>query len=241
MARQGYSTVFNLDEYDLVDLTHFLDEAVPCWEGGCGFSQAVTLDYSEGCRVHSLSMRAGIGTHMDAPRHFYSEGPGLDQLKLETLIVPVCVVDVRRQAEADYLIHVDDIHAFEAVYGKISQGCFVIGLTGWGQYWHDPRQYRNADEAAQLHFPGFSPEAAQLLLTRKIVGIGIDTLSPDGGNTAFPVHHLVLGAGCYIVENLAYCEQLPAMGAHISLLPLNVRDGTESPLRAIAAVPKAKV
>ncbi|ODN42164.1 cyclase family protein [Piscirickettsia litoralis] len=229
--------MFDLDKYHLIDLTHFLDEKTPCWEGGCGFSMSMTLDYPEGCRVHSLAMNAGIGTHLDAPRHFCEQGESIDQLKLEKLIAPVIVLDVRKQAEADYLIHMDDIHAFEAQYGQIAEGCFAIGLTGWGQYWHDQNRYRNVDEQEQMHFPGFSLDAAKLLLERKIVGIGIDTLSPDGGNTQFPVHHLILGAGCYIVENLAYCEQLPVTGAYASLLPLNLRDGTESPIRAVAAVP----
>ena len=55
-----------------------------------------------------------------------------------------------------------------------------------------------------MHFPGFSTELAKVLVEmRGVVGIGIDTLSPDRGiSTDFGVHQTILSAGCYIIENM---------------------------------------
>jgi kynurenine formamidase len=87
-----------------------------------------------------------------------------------------------------------------------------------------------------MHFPGFSAGAADFLLERKIVGIGIDTLSPDGSNVGFPVHEKILGAGMYIVENLVNLALLPANGAFVILFPQKAAHGTESSIRAAALI-----
>ena len=72
------------------------------------------------------------------------------------------------------------------------------------------------------------------LAEKNIVGIGIDTLSPDGSNMSFPVHHKILGAGKYIIENLCHLEKLPAVGARVMALPLKIKNGSEAPCRVIA-------
>ena len=75
-----------------------------------------------------------------------------------------------------------------------------------------------------------------MLLERGITGIGTDTLSVDTGLQEFPVHRAVLGAGKYLVENIANAKQLPATGAKILILPMKIKDGTEAPIRLIALV-----
>ena len=58
-----------------------------------------------------------------------------------------------------------------------------------------------------MHFPAFSAASAELLLKRNVAGIAIDTLSPDCLDPDFTVHTLILGAGKYIIENIADCSQ----------------------------------
>ncbi len=94
--------------------------------------------------------------------------------------------------------------------------------------WHTPEKYRN-----QLQFPSISIEAALLLLERKIVGLGIDTLSPDTPSSGYPVHQAILGAGLYLVENVANAHLLPTVGAFSLALPLSIQGGTESPMRFV--------
>jgi kynurenine formamidase len=43
----------------------------------------------------------------------------------------------------------------------------------WGK---TPERYVNLDAAQVMHFPGYSKAAAELLVHRDVVGIGIDTL-----------------------------------------------------------------
>lgn len=72
------------------------------------------------------------------------------------------------------------------------------------------------------------------------MGLGIDTLSPDTRDSGFPVHQLVLGAGKYIIENIANAKKLPTTGCCIIALPIKIQHGTESPIRLVGIRSKEK-
>ncbi len=218
----------------IIDLTHLLNGDIPTWNGTCGFHSEIKMDYPKGCRVQQYKMHAGVGTHMDAPSHFYKDGKHIADMPLEQLIVPGHVIDVTKRRAPDLLISPADLKAYEEKHGKIEKNSLVIGYTGWGAFWNDTTRYRNADAKGKMHFPGFSKKAAEFLLERDIAGLGIDTLSPDGSNHGFPVHELILGAGKYILENLTNLDKLPPKGALCLALPIKVDQGTEAAVRAVA-------
>lgn len=223
----------------LIDLSHTLHQAIPSWNGSCGFTQSIMVDYPQaGVRVHEIAMEAGIGTHIDAPAHFKSGAQTVDQIPLEHCIAPLYMISVADRAHADYDLTIADIESFEKKDGRIASGSFVFVHTGWDRYWHDPAAYRNADAHGHKHFPGVSVEAVQLLIERGIIGLGIDTLSPDGSHQDFPVHHLLFDNEIMIAENLTGGQLLPPTGAVIVILPLKIEQGTESPVRAIALLQK---
>ena len=224
--------------FDVIDLTHPLSATSPSWDGSCGFQHELTLDYKT-CttpvkfRVQTIKMHAGIGTHIDAPAHCFPGGKTIDALTLDELIAPCVVIDVSKQAHESYQCSSDDVHAFERKYGKIPKGTFVIVRTGWDKFWQEPEQYRN-----DLKFPSVSIEAANLFLERDIVGLGIDTFSADTENSGYPVHQAILGAGKYLVENIAHADKLPPVGSFTMALPILTEGGTEAPMRLIALLMK---
>jgi len=228
------------DSFDLIDLTHTIDKDIPTWDGERGFSEHIDASYEQGCCLKRYCMEAGIGTHMDAPQHFIKGALHVGQIKLEHLFVPAYVVDVSQKVKSDddYNITVEDMRAFEKKYEPIQENTLVLAYTGWGARWPDMQKYRNADKEGNMHFPGFSVDAGQYLLEKKVVGIGIDTFSPDGSNYNFPLHTAFLGAGKYLIENVANLEKVPPVGAYIVALPLKIKGGTESPARIMALVPK---
>ena len=126
---------------------------------------------------------------------------------------------------------------FEKIHGKIPEGSLVLAHTGWDQFWNSPDQYRNVDALGRMHFPGFSEKAACFLLERKIVGLGMDTLSPDGSDNgkgaAFAVHKKILGAKKYIIENVANLEQMDPVGSFALALPPRSCGATESTIRLV--------
>ena len=218
-----------------IDLTQSLKPGIPDWVGCCGseLHEHMSVD-SHGVQVQSMKTPLGIGTHMDAPCHFIQGGRDIAALSIEELILPAVVIDVREHVHPDYFISVEDIKSVEKQHGSIAPNNLVLGLTGWSQYWDNPDKYRGEDENGHKHFPGFSEEAIVYLLEKDIAGIGIDTLSPDGSYHSFPGHHLLLGAGKYIIENLTNLDKLPATGSVITALPIKIEGGSEAPCRVVA-------
>lgn len=232
----------HFSSYTLIDLTHPLDSKIPTWDGSCGFKNLMTADYSESLthtkfQLQCLEMNAGVGTHMDAPSHCIEGGINIADIALKQLVLPLIVIDVSAYSHANYEIDVNDLITFEKKYGTIPSGALIIGYTGWSHHWNNPIQYRHADEKGQVRFPSFNHRAAEVLLDRGVSGIAIDTLSPDLGIEGyFPVHELFLGAGKYLIENVANAHLLPPIGAYGVVLPLKVSGAGEAPVRFIAFV-----
>jgi len=74
-----------------------------------------------------------------------------------------------------------------------------------------------------------------LLIARRVSGIGCDTLSTDyGASEDFAVHHLVLGAGLYQLENLADLREVPEAGAFLMVAPIKLEGGSGGAVRVFA-------
>lgn len=224
--------------YRMIDLTHTLDEKTPTWSGRCGFHAHLCKDYPEGCRVMRYDVNGGTGTHLDAPVHFIRDAADVAELPVEQLIGPLCVLHLDVGDNADYQVSCDDLRRYEAAHGRLPSGSLVVAHTGWAERWRDPTAYRNEDAQGVMHFPTLSKAAAEYLLEAKIAGIGIDTLSPDGCTSDFPVHHLLLGHGIYIIENLTNLAKVPSSGAYAIALPPKIAGAPEAPCRVIALVPQ---
>lgn len=220
--------------WELIDLTHTLTAEVPNWDGDCGFRCKVCTDYAD-CspdtpfRIQSVEMKAGIGTHMDAPAHCFAGNQTIDKLELEQFLGPCCVIDMKTMDDETSCLQEEDVLRFEKQFGGIPKDSIVLVRTGWAKYWDNPNRYRN-----NLVFPTVSKEAAELLVDRGIKGLGIDTISPDRLEDGFPVHHTILGAGGFLIENVANLDRLSPTGYTLMVLPIKIGDGTEAPVRMVA-------
>ncbi len=180
---------------------------------------------------------------MDSPIHFAQGMPTIDQIPVQKLVAPAVVVDVIAAAAKarDYLISARDLRAWETKNGAIPAGSIVIFRTGWGKYYPDRKQYLGSDvpgDIEHLHFPGLAKDTAELLVQRKIDGVGIDTASMDcGPSKDFIVHQVLNKAGIYGLENVANVEKLPVKGATLIALPMKIEAGTGGPVRIVALLP----
>jgi kynurenine formamidase len=228
-------------ERKVVDLTHRMHGDMAFWPGGVGFKQTRTSDYERGYRLHTYEMGEGTGTHVDAPGHFIEGKRAIDQIPVSELVVPVVVINVREKAakDPDYLVAGNDIVDWEAIHGPVPVGSVFIANTGWHDKFSDPDKYANVDDQGVMHFPGFSKAAAQLLVERDVVGIGIDTFSIDHGpSTDFAAHKVMLAANKYQIENLANLDELPETGATLIVGVLPVSEGSQAQARVLALVPE---
>jgi kynurenine formamidase len=181
---------------------------------------------------------------MDAPLHFAEGRRTTEQVPLANCIGPAVVIDVSTQAsrDADYRLSAEDVRAWERRHGRIPDGAIVVMNSGWGERWPDKRRYLGTDkpmDVANLHFPGFSKEAAELLVNeRRIAALAVDTPSIDyGQSNDFIVHQILGGANRPAFENVAHVDRLPPTGATIIALPMKIEGGSGGPTRIVAVVP----
>jgi len=191
-------------------------------------------------RVGSFPLARALGLRA----HFAHGGATTDKVPVTAGIGPLVRVDVSAQAarDVDYRLSPDDLKAWEATNGRIPPGAIVVMYSGWGTRWPDAKRYLGTDKAgdtANLHFPGFSKEAAEWLVgERDIKAIGVDTPSIDHGPSQdFIVHRIINGANKPGFENLANLDRVPPKGATMIALPMKIEGGSGGPLRAIALLP----
>ena len=225
----------------VIDLSYAISDKLVPWPGDAkGFEAKIngTVE-KDGYFTRSFWMLEHYGTHLDAPAHFPPGTKTVEQIPVEKLFGPAVVLDVRSEAERnpDYQLTVKRIEDWEAKNGKIPAGAIVLLRTGWATRTPDVARYRNQDANGKMHFPGYSVEAAKLLLQRKISGLGCDTLSIDPGNSPdFPVHRAVLGANVYQLENLMDLKDLPESGAFLIVAPIKLEGGSGGAVRVFALV-----
>src|SRR4030095_1373095 len=227
----------------VIDLSYPISDKMVPWPGDAKAFEAkinATVE-KNGYFTRSFWMLEHYGTHMDAPAHFPPGTTTVDRIAPEKFFGPAVVLDVTKEAERDpdYQLSAKDISAWEQKHGSFPVGAIVLLRTGWSARWPDVARYRNQDVNGKMHFPGFSVEAAKALLARKVSGLGCDTLSIDPGNSSdFPVHHLMLGAGVYQLENLADLRGLPEAGAFVIAAPIKLEGGSGGAVRVFALAGK---
>jgi kynurenine formamidase len=194
--------------------------------------------------ANNISTAEHGGTHMDAPLHFSEGKRTTERVPLSNCIGPAAVIDVQRQASADpdYRVTVADIRNYESRHGRIPAGAIVVMNSGWGRFWPDKKRYLGTDmpgDVPNLHFPGFSKEAAEFLVQqRDIAALAVDTASIDYGQSKdFIVHQVVNGADKPAFENVANIDRLPPAGATIIALPMKIAGGSGGPTRIVAVLP----
>lgn len=158
-------------------------------------------------------------------------------------MAPAVVIDKAAEcaADADYLLEVDDVRAWEAEHEPLPEGGWLLYRSGWDVRASDQERFLNADDSGP-HTPGLSVECAQWLAQETaILGIGVETVGTDAGRAhsfepPFPCHAFFLGNGKYGLTQLANLSRLPATGAVVIAAPLPIAGGSGSPSRVLALV-----
>ena len=225
----------------VVDLTHTMSPDFPTFFGVPGIELEKKYDFKkDGFNLNSWKIIEHAGTHLDAPIHFSEDGATADAIVAGELVVPLAVIDVRKQAEKDpdYLMSIEDVLTWERRFKKLPNSCCVAMLSGWGSRVDDPAKFTGKDASGTFHFPGFAPELAEWLLKeRNVLGLAVDTLSLDHGPSKdFKTHKIWLPAGRWGLENVANMEKLsPSQAILVVGLP-KVKGSTGGPVRLIALI-----
>ncbi|MGH2732103.1 MAG: cyclase family protein [Actinomycetota bacterium] len=224
------------------DLTHTFGPRFPIYTGlPTPERSAVTTVEKNGFYNQRWDLVEHSGTHMDAPGHFIAGGRVVPEISPEELLVSAVVVDIAKRAgqDPDTGVTPEDLERFERRHGRIPRRAAVFMYSGWEARAGNQDAYRNRDANGVHHFPGFGRDAVEWLLDhRDITCIGVDTLSLDIGRvTTFDVHHKLLGADRYGIENLANLKSIPAKGATVVVGVIPWEEGSGGPCRVLAMLP----
>ena len=172
--------------------------------------------------------------HVDAPNHLQRNAGGVDGYDLARLVGPIKLIDARGSSINE------TISVAEISGNDIQPGDVVIILTGY-------------IAPGPNEIPAFrvlSKEAAEYLAGIPIRAFATDALSADsfrdfyrrmeqGDNFIYEdlVHHSFLSRGIPIIEQLVNVDALVGIQNAVFVgLPLKVKDGDASPIRAAAFV-----
>jgi kynurenine formamidase len=195
---------------------------------------------------NNFSTGEHTGTHFDAPIHWVS-GKDLPNNAVDTIdptkfIAPAAVIDCSAecQADADFLLTVPFVEAWEARHGLIEPGSWVLLRTDWSK--KPPAEFAGLREDGP-HTPGPTPEVVKWLVeARDVHGFGTETIGTDAGQAhhfvpPYPAHFYMHGKGRFGLQCLTNLDLLPPTGAVIFAAPLKIKQGSGSPLRVLALVP----
>lgn len=223
----------------VVDLSQALEEHMPHYPTHSKFFHNLWGSYWHGERslTYQLTLNEHSGTHVDAPAHFISDAkPGvhvtIDRVPPTRLIGRGVRIDCRKFKEGD-LVSRDFVTEWENSHGQILAEDIVLFNFGWSEYWAlRPKSKRYIEG-----WPGVSMDLATYLIEKSVGALGVDTLSPDAPEAlrTSPIHPVVLEKQVLIIENLCNLSELPDFFLFMAL-PLKIRDGSGSPIRAIAFV-----
>ena len=235
----------------VIDLTRPIFEGMPMWFGHQKTYVMVNQDIptfkklwntNNGFYARSMIISEHCGTHTDATIEYDEQGQSLTETPLEYYWGSAVCLDLSHvkldpnDPEHTGYAFADDIKVAEeklAANGEeIRRGDIVLGWFDYGD--------RHFPEKVFIdQFPGYSWEAAEYLAQKGIVNLGTDCAGIDQSHDPeFSAHQVCRKYGLVNTENIGYLGQLASTRFQFFGLPLNIKDGTGSPIRAFAWVPE---
>lgn len=202
----------------LIDVSVPLDAQLPTYPHNTPFSLEPIKRIARGdsSNVSTLHMSAHTGTHVDAPRHFFDEGPGTESLPLELLIGRARVIEVTSRAG----VAAKDLDATD-----FSDDIRVLIKTLNSRLWGAPEFHED--------YVGVLESGAKHLVEQGIKVVGVDYLSVEKfHNPGAPAHHILLGAGTIVIEGLDLRGIEPGL-YEMFCLPLRVVGSDGAPARVV--------
>ena len=226
----------------IIDLSQEIYPGMPVFNGHpeVRMKPAVTHEQRDGIEnpttvspvVHEIILGEHTGTHVDAINHFgrVHFGKSIDKMPLETFYTEGICLDFSGKKLLEF-IDVDEIKAELEREGKeIRKGDTVLFYTDHYRRYYETDQWNNG--------PGVTPEVARWLGGLGVAAFGVEPRSPGVLGKGNKEIHTICGELNYPhYENLINLQLLvPYKRFRFIAFPLKFRDGTGSPVRAVAIV-----
>lgn len=183
-----------------------------------------------GFSARNLLISEHGGTHTDAVWEYKPTGATIDKMQLEYFYGSAICIDLRN-VSADRYIEVEDLKVALGKSGqKIRKGDIFLMCTG-----HYEKNY--GTDKWQTTYTGLSYNSAKWLAEQGVVNIGVDAPAIDHPDDINFSGHMVCGEyDITNTENLCNLEKVINKRFLYFGFPLKIRDGSGSPIRAVALV-----
>ncbi|WP_224482898.1 cyclase family protein [Robertkochia aurantiaca] len=225
---------------EIIDLSQEIYDGMPVYKGLPEVKIQVHATHEEWAgedesagktpSVYRLEMGEHTGSHVDALNHMTKENSGIsiDSMPLRTFYNKAICLDLRHKGLKELIEPGDLEEALRKSGQKIVPGSIVLICTGhYAKYFHTENW---------INGPGLSAAATHWLADREIVSFGVETMAPGVSGVSNKEVHRICGDRKFThYENLINLELLLGRGTFQFIgLPLKLRGGTGSPVRAIA-------
>ncbi|MEW9671965.1 cyclase family protein [Ammoniphilus sp. 3BR4] len=167
-------------------------------------------------------------THSDAVYEYDPKGATIDEMPLEYFYGPAICLDLSHIPPEVYIKRGDLENALAQSKLHIDKGDIVLLYTG-----HYNRSY--GTEEWLTRYTGLTYEAAKWLAQQGVVNIGVDAPAIDHpDDPRYSGHQVCKEFAITNTENLCNLDQIAGKRFLYFGLPLKIRKGTGSPIRAVA-------
>lgn len=203
----------------LLDVSLRLSPGLPIYPGNPAFELLPIKRRARGdsSNVSALHLGTHSGTHVDAPRHFFDDAPGVGSLPLDVLVGPCRLVHVAGRAA----VTAADLDRFDLT--GVSR---LLIRTDNSDAWATAVQFN----------PGFvylAEDGAKRIVELGIRLVGVDYLSVEQYKApGAPTHHALLARRIVVVEGLNLAQAAPG-DYQLMCLPLHLGDADGAPARVV--------
>jgi arylformamidase len=202
----------------LLDVSVPLAAGVPAYPGNPEFELHAIKRIADGAssNVSKLSLGTHTGTHVDAPKHFFDDGVGVDRLALDLLIGRARVVEINKRG---------GITAEDLTAAGLREDLRVLLKTPNSALWNGT--------AFKQDYTHLTEDGAKYLVDQGVKVVGIDYLSVEQfKKPGAPAHKALLSQGVVIIEGLNLLEADPGM-YEMYCLPLRIEGADGAPARVV--------
>jgi arylformamidase len=206
---------------------HIYDVSLPLASGGLVYpgnppisiTPQQSISQGGSSNVSRIDFGSHTGTHVDAPKHFFDDGAGVDAIPLEVLMGPARLLafgdTVTSIGEAELSAH--DLTGVTRLLLKTRNSKWLA--TGRAEFHKD--------------YTYVAPDGADYLAKLGVRLVGVDYLSIEQFHSGHhKTHRTLLEQGIVIVEGLLLHEP-PAGDYHFRCLPLRLAGLDGAPARAV--------
>ena len=200
----------------LWDISPAIAPDSPLFPGDTAYSQQWTATIAPGCPVNlsAITMSPHIGAHADAPLHYGEGAPTIGRVDLELYLGQCRVIHAIGCGPLVRPEHV--AHALADLPPRVLLRTCERAPTAWSP-----------------EFSAFAPETIELLASRGVQLVGIDSQSVDPADSkTLPSHHTLLRLTVRVLENLVL-DDVAAGDYELIALPLKLTHADASPVRAV--------